>query len=111
MNAITEPQDFIKFSATRHSNSTGTRDYGEFQIHSSRRLFHVFFQKLEDGSTIGNYHGNEATRIQLIKEKAGKVSLICSLYGVGGQSLTCDEGLELKDGSFFYSGSYDCWSD
>ena len=111
MNAITEPQDFIKFSATREGNRAGTRDQGKFQIHSSRRLFHVFFQRLEDGSTIGNYHGNEATRIQLIKEKAEKVSLICSLYGVGGQSVTCDDGVQFDDGSFIYNGSYDCWSD
>lgn len=111
MNAITEPQHFIKFSATREGNRTGTRDQGKFQIHSSRRLFHVFFQKLEDGSTIGNYHGNEETRLQLIKDKEKKLAFVCSLYDVGGQSLTCDDGTQLDDGSWVYNGSYDCWSD
>jgi hypothetical protein len=102
MNAITEPQHFIKFSAKRHSNSTGTRDYGEFQIHSSTRLFPVW------GKT---YFGTEKMREELAERNRSLLTQICGMYNVGGQSLTCDEGLELNDGSFFYSGSYDCWSD
>jgi hypothetical protein len=111
LNAINQPQHFIKFSSTRISNSRGTHDRGEFQIHSSTRLFHVFAVKQPDGTFIGNYHGTEETRLELVKEKAKKLSFICSMYNVGGQSLTCDDGVKLEDGSWIYNGSYDCWSD
>jgi hypothetical protein len=111
LHAVTHPQHFVKFSATRISNSRGTRDSGQFQIHSSTRLFHVFAVKQPDGSFIGNYHGTEETRLELVKEKAQKLSFICGMYGVGGQSVTCDDGIQLEDGSFVYNGSYDCWSD
>jgi hypothetical protein len=47
----------------------------------------------------------------LVKDKADKLSFICGMYGVGGQSLTCDDGVKLDDGSWLYNGSYDCWSD
>jgi hypothetical protein len=111
IRAVNLPQHFLKFSSTRISNSRGTHDRGEFQIHSSVQLFNVFFQKFLDGSTIGNYHGTEETRLQLVKQKADKLAFICSMYNVGGQSLTCDDGVKLEDGSFLYNGSYDCWSD
>ena len=111
LHAVNFPQHFVKFSATRISNSRGTRDSGQFQIHSSTRLFHVFAVKQPDGSFIGNYHGTEETRLQLFKDKADKLSFICGMYGVGGQSLTCDDGVKLDDGSWLYNGSYDCWSD
>jgi hypothetical protein len=102
MNAITSPDHFIKFSATRHGNSTGTRDYGEFQIHSSTRLFPVW------GVT---YFGTEKMRIELADRNRQLLTQICGMYNVGGQSLTCNEGVEQEDGSLLYSGSYDCWSD
>jgi len=111
LHAVTHPQHFIKFSATRISNDRGTRDSGQFQIHSSTRLFHVFAVKQPDGSFIGNYHGTEETRLELVKQKADKLAFICGMYGVGGQSLTCDDGIQLDDGSWIYNGSYDCWSD
>jgi hypothetical protein len=111
LHAVTHPQNFLKFSATRVSNDRGTHDSGEFQIHSSIRLFHVFAVKQPDGSFIGNYHGTEETRLQLVRDKASKLAFICSMYGVGGQSVTCDDGVKLDDGSFLYNGSYDCWSD
>ena len=111
LHAVTHPQHFIKFSATRVSNDRGTRDSGQFQIHSSTRLFHVFAVKQPDGTFIGNYHGTEETRLQLVKDKANKLSFICGMYGVGGQSLTCDDGVQFDDGSWIYNGSYDCWSD
>lgn len=111
IRAVNLPQHFLKFSSTRISNSRGTHDRGEFQIHSSIQLFHVFAVKQPDGSFIGNYHGTEETRLQLVKQKADKLSFICGMYGVGGQSLTCDDGVKLEDGSWIYNGSYDCWSD
>jgi len=111
IRAVNLPQHFLKFNSTRISNSRGTHDRGEFQIHSSTRLFNVFAVKQPDGSFIGNYHGDEETRLELVKEKAKKLSFICSMYNVGGQSLTCDDGVKLEDGSWIYNGSYDCWSD
>jgi hypothetical protein len=111
LDAINQSQHFIKFSSTHNRNGRGTRDWGDFQIHSSTRLFNVFAVKQPDGSVIGNYHGDESTRLRLVKEKADKLSLICSMYNVGGQSLTCDDGVKLEDGSWIYNGSYDCWSD
>jgi len=33
------------------------------------------------------------------------------LYGVGGQSLTCDDGTKQEDGSWVYNGNYNCWND
>jgi hypothetical protein len=111
LDAINQAQNFIKFSATHECNSRGTRDWGTFQIHSSKRLFDVFAVKQPDGSVIGNYYGNEETRLHLAKQKSDKVSFVCSMYGVGGQSLTCDDGTKLQDGSWIYNGSYDCWSD
>ena len=111
IRAVNLPQHFLKFSSTRISNSSGTHDRGEFQIHSSVRLFNVFAVKQPDGSFIGNYHGTEETRLELVKRKADKLTFICSMYGVGGQSLTCDDGVKLEDGSWLYNGSYDCWSD
>jgi hypothetical protein len=111
LHAVTHPQHFVKFSATRISNSRGTHDSGDFQIHSSTRLFNVFAVKQPDGSVIGNYYGDESTRIRLQKEKADKLTFLCSMYGIGGQSLTCDDGVKREDGSFLYNGSYDCWSD
>jgi hypothetical protein len=111
LHAVTHPQHFVKFSATHECNSRGTRDWGTFQIHSSKRLFDVFAVKQPDGTFIGNYHGDESTRIRLQKEKADKLTFLCSMYGIGGQSLTCDDGVKREDGSFLYNGSYDCWSD
>ena len=111
IRAVNQPQHFLKFSSTRIPNSRGTHDRGEFQIHSSIQLFNVFFQKLPDGSFIGNYHGTEETRLRLANKKAEKLAFICGMYGVGGQSLTCDDGVKLEDGSWLYNGSYDCWSD
>jgi len=111
LDTINHPQNFIKFSATHESNSTGTRDWGTFQIHSSKRLFDVFAVKQPDGSVIGNYYGDEETRLRLAKQKSEKLTFLCSMYGIGGQSLTCDDGIKLEDGSWIYNGSYDCWSD
>lgn len=111
LQAIKQPQHFIHFSATSLSNPSGTRDSGGFQIHSSQRLFNTFAVKQPDGSFIGNYHGGETQRLRLAKEKIEKLSFICSMYGIGGQSLACDDGIELEDGSWLYNGSYDCWSD
>ena len=102
INAITSPDDFIKFSATRFGNSTGTRDYGDFQIHSSTRLFPVW------GET---YFGTAEMKAELAERNQKLLQRICGLYNVGGQSLTCDKGTKLEDGSFLYKGSYDCWSD
>ena len=111
LNAIEQPQHFVKFAAERYRNGTGTRDWGTFQIHCSTQLFHVFFRKLEDGTTIGNYHGNEKDKLRLKEEKAERIASICAMYYVGGQSCVCDDGVELEDGSWIYNGSYDCWSD
>ena len=111
LNAIEAPQHFVKFSATRYRNQSGTRDWGEFQIHSSTQLFSVFFRKLEDGTTIGNYHGNEKDRLRLKEQKAERITSICAMYNVGGQICVSDDGVELADGSWIYNGSYDCWSD
>jgi hypothetical protein len=111
LDAINQPQNFIKFSATRNTNRTGTRDSGTFQIHSSTRLFSVFAVKQPDGSVIGNYHGDESARLRLQKEKADKLAFLCSMYNVGGQSLTCDDGTKLQDGSWLYKGDYTCWND
>ena len=111
LHAVTHPQHFVKFSATRISNSRGTHDSGDFQIHSSTRLFNVFAVKQPDGSVIGNYHGDESTRLRLARDKMSKLTFLCSMYGIGGQSLTCDDGVKLEDGSFLYKGTYDCWSD
>jgi hypothetical protein len=102
---------FIKFNSTCEKNPRGTREYGKFQIHSSTRLFDVFAVKQPDGSFIGNYHGDESTRIELDEKKSRKLSFLCGLYGVGGQSLTCDNGVNQEDGSWIYSGQYDCWND
>jgi len=111
LDAISQARHFIKFSATRNTNNTGTRDSGAFQIHSSTRLFSVFAVKQPDGSVIGNYYGDESTRIRLQKEKADKLAFLCSMYDVGGQSLTCDDGTKLQDGSWLYKGDYTCWND
>lgn len=102
---------FIKFSADRYRNGTGTRDWGTFQIHSSNQLFSVFFRRLEDGSTVGNYHGNEKDRLRLQQEKKDKVTYLCAMFDVGGQICVCDDGVQLADGSWLYNGSYDCYSD
>ena len=111
LRAVTHPQHFVKFSATRISRAGGNRESGDFQIHSSTRLFSVFAVKQPDGSYIGNYHGGEKQRLQLIEQKAKCLEFICSMYSVGGQSLTSDDGVQLEDGSWIYNGSYDCWSD
>ena len=111
LRAVTHPQHFVKFSATRISRAGGNRESGDFQIHSSTRLFSVFAVKQPDGSYIGNYHGGETQRLRLAKEKDDTIKFICSMYGVGGQSLTSDDGVQFDDGSWIYNGSYDCWSD
>ena len=111
LHAVTHPQHFIKFSATRFSNDRGTYDSGHYQIHSSVRLFNVLAVKQPDGSFVGNYHGGFQQKERLLKEKSAKISSICSLYGVGGQTLTCDDGIQLEDQSWLYNGSYNCWSD
>lgn len=111
LDAINQPQNFIKFSATHNTNNAGTHDWGTFQIHSSKRLFDVFAVKQSDGSFVGNYHGDEETHLRLIQQKSNKVSFLCGIYQVGGQSLTCDDGTKLQDGSWIYNGSYDGWSD
>jgi len=102
---------FLKFQSTCDTNGTGTHDWGTFTIHSSTRLFDVFAVKQPDGSFVGNYHGDEETRVRLQEKKVEKLSLICGLYGVGGQSLTCDDGTKQEDGSWIYNGQFDCWSD
>jgi hypothetical protein len=111
LDAINNAKDFIKFSSNRYRNAYGTRDKGDFQIHSSSRLFSVFAVEQPDGSVIGNYYGGEKQRLQLIEQKAKCLEFICSMYGVGGQSLTSDDGVQLEDGSWIYNGAYDCWSD
>jgi len=111
IRAVNLPQHFLKFNSTRISNSRGTHDRGEFQIHSSTRLFNVLAVKQPDGSFVGNYHGGFQQKDRLLKEKSAKISCICSLYGVGGQTLTCDDGVKLEDQSWLYNGSYNCWSD
>jgi len=111
LHVVTHPQHFVKFSATRISRAGGNHESGNFQIHSSTRLFSVLAVKQPDGSYIGNYHGGETQRIRLVKQKEDAIKFICSMYSVGGQILTCDDGVKLDDGSFVYNGSYDCWSD
>ena len=111
LHVVTHPQHFVKFSATRISRAGGNRESGDFQIHSSTRLFSVLAVKQPDGSFVGNYHGGFQQNERLLKEKSAKISSICSLYGVGGQTLTCDDGVKLEDGSWLYNGSYNCWSD
>lgn len=102
LDAVNNARHFIKVASTHSSNSTGTRDYGTFQIHASTRLFPI------PGVT---YMGDKETLDRVRKENKEKLQFICGMYGIGGQSLTCDEGVKLEDGSFIYNGSYDCWSD
>jgi hypothetical protein len=110
-NSMRSQDQFIKFQSTCDTNRTGTHDWGKFTIHSSTRLFDVFAVKQPDGSFVGNYHGDEETRVRLQEKKSQKLSFICGLYGVGGQSLTCDDGTKQEDGSWIYRGNYNCWSD
>ena len=102
LDAVNNAQHFIKVASTHYRNSTGTRDYGTFQIHSSTRLFPI------PGVT---YMGNKETLDRVRKENKEKLQFICGMYGIGGQSLTCDEGVKLEDVSFIYNVSYECWSD
>ena len=102
MNAIGQPDHYIKFSFTKNGNGRGTREFGNFEIHSSTQLFPVFGV---------NYFGTAKMQVELQERNRALLEKICGLYGVGGQSLTCNDGTRLPDNSFLYKGSYDCFSD
>lgn len=107
-------EEYIKFKYNLNLNESGTKESGTFHIHSSTRLFSVYATKQKDGSIYppnGNYFGDEKVKESLYIKKNKIVENICSLYNVGGQSLHCDDGMEMEDHSWMYSGSYCCWSD
>lgn len=102
LDAVNKASQFIKVASTRYGNSTGTRDYGTFQIHASTNLFPTFGR---------DYFGNADTKARLAQSNKELLTSICGLYGIGGQSLTCQDGIKQEDGSWIFNGSYDCWSD
>lgn len=93
---------YIKFNSTRVSNSTGTRDHGTFQIHASTNLFPTFGR---------DYFGTPAMKVDLAARNKELLTTLCGHYGIGGQSLTCQDGIKQQDGSWIFNGEYDCWSD
>ena len=102
LDAVKKAGQFIKVASTRNSNSRGTRDYGTFQIHSSTNLFPTFGR---------DYFGDANTAAKLAERSKNLLTTLCGLYGIGGQSLTCGDGIRQDDGSWIFNGEYDCWSD
>jgi len=102
LDAVNVPSHFIKFAINRGGNSRGTRDYGTFQIHASVNLFPTFGR---------DYFGTPAMKVDLLARNKELLATLCGQYGVGGQSLTCQDGIKQEDGSWIFNGSYDCWSD
>lgn len=102
LNAISNPAHFIKFAISRGGNSSGTRDYGTFQIHASVNLFPTFGR---------DYFGTPEMKVDLLARNKELLATLCGQYYIGGQSLTCEDGIKQDDGTWIFNGSYDCWSD
>jgi hypothetical protein len=102
LNAIENPTHFIKLASSRNVTSGGNREYGSFQIHSSTNIFPTFGR---------DYFGTPEMKVNLEKRNNEKLTSICGMYGIGGQSLTCEDGIQQDDGSWIFNGKYDCWCD